>query len=64
MGMSARALSRAASLADGYVALVESGVRGMGAKSLAALADTLGVSADWLLSGLGRGPNRRSNGSR
>lgn len=62
--MSARALSRAASLADGYVALVESGVRGMGAKSLAALAETLGVSVDWLLSGIGRGPKGRPNGSR
>lgn len=58
---SARQLSRRAGLADGHVAMFERGVLDDGsAKTLARLADVLGVSLDWLVRGIGEGPKPRA----
>lgn len=57
--LSARELSSLAGLSDGLVALIESGVRGIGGRSAVALGRVLGVSSDWLLAGIGDEPTAR-----
>lgn len=57
--LSARELSILAGLSDGLVALIESGVRGIGGRSAVALSRVLGVSSDWLLAGIGDEPSCR-----
>lgn len=54
--LSARELSNLSGLSFGLVALIESGVRDMGGRSAIALAETLGASIDWLLTGNGDAP--------
>jgi transcriptional regulator with XRE-family HTH domain len=51
LGISARELDRRAGLAEGHTSLIETGTRGVEAKTLAALAGALGVSLDWLVLG-------------
>lgn len=59
-GLSARALSRCAGLAETHVSLIESGATNMGTQTAERLANALGVSLDWLVSGVGNGPTEVS----
>lgn len=57
LGLSARGLSLAAGLSDGFVAQIERGtIKNPGVNVIVALAKALGVDVGWLLTGEGRGP--------
>lgn len=56
-GISARELDRLARLTEGHTSLIESGERSnVEARTATALATTLGLSLDWLITGKGRDP--------
>ena len=56
-GVSARALSRLAGLAEGHVSLIEADRPKVEARTAAKLALALGVTMEWLVSGVGEGPS-------
>ena len=59
-GISARELDRLANLAEGHTSLIENGSRpNVEARTAAAIAQVLGVSLDWLVSGEGKAPTER-----
>lgn len=62
-GMGQRSLARASGVSQGHISHAESGKRvELGPTVLSALADALGVSVDWLLTG--EGPRERASPER
>lgn len=60
-GISARELDRLAGLSEGYSAMIESGARpDPGSNVSRQLAATLGLSLDWLISGIGPSPTAKT----
>jgi len=59
-GLSARALSALAGLNHARVNQIETRVENVGSRTLASLARVLGISLDWLITGIGDPPTKES----